>query len=77
LNGKVSHLNIDARISLSHHIVMNTPTPLTLVLGSTGKTGSRVAAELRQRGMRIRTAARSNADVSFDSVRQGGVIISA
>lgn len=45
---------------------MNTQTPLTLVLGSTGKTGSRVAAELRQRGMRIRTAARSNADVSFD-----------
>src|SRR6266850_5429495 len=38
----------------------------TLVLGSTGKTGSRVAADLINRGLKIRTAARSGADVRFD-----------
>ena len=37
-----------------------------LVLGATGKTGSRVAAKLRDRGVAVRTAARSGADVKFD-----------
>ncbi|MEU4163943.1 NmrA family NAD(P)-binding protein [Actinoplanes sp. NPDC026670] len=37
-----------------------------LVLGGTGRTGSLVAAELRNRGLPARTAARSGADVSFD-----------
>jgi uncharacterized protein YbjT (DUF2867 family) len=37
-----------------------------LVLGSTGKTGSRVAAELIKRGLNVRTAARSGADIAFD-----------
>ena len=41
-----------------------------LVLGSTGKTGSRVAADLINRGLKIRTAARSGADVTFDWSRR-------
>jgi uncharacterized protein YbjT (DUF2867 family) len=38
----------------------------TLVLGGTGKTGSRVAAKLRELGLSARTAARTGADVPFD-----------
>jgi uncharacterized protein YbjT (DUF2867 family) len=38
----------------------------TLVLGATGKTGSRVAQQLMNRGISVRTAARSGADVRFD-----------
>lgn len=45
---------------------MNKRDLFTLVLGSTGKTGSRVAADLINRGLKIRTAARSGADVRFD-----------
>jgi len=41
-------------------------TPLILVLGATGKTGSRVANNLATRGLAVRTAARSGADVRFD-----------
>jgi uncharacterized protein YbjT (DUF2867 family) len=41
-------------------------TSLTLVLGGTGKTGSRVASRLRSRGLPVRTAARSGADAHFD-----------
>lgn len=37
-----------------------------LVVGGTGKTGARVAALLRERGVPVRTAARSRADVAFD-----------
>ena len=40
--------------------------PLALVLGATGKTGSRVAAQLPSHGVAVRTAARSGADVAFD-----------
>jgi uncharacterized protein YbjT (DUF2867 family) len=40
--------------------------PTTLVLGATGKTGSRVAAELVNRGMPVRRAARSGVDVDFE-----------
>jgi uncharacterized protein YbjT (DUF2867 family) len=39
---------------------------LTLVLGATGKTGSRVANRLVSRGLPVRTAARSGADAHFD-----------
>jgi uncharacterized protein YbjT (DUF2867 family) len=39
---------------------------LTLVLGATGKTGSRVANDLANRTLRVRTAARSGAGVTFD-----------
>ena len=38
----------------------------TLVLGGTGRTGSRVATNLTGRGLNARTAARSGADVRFD-----------
>jgi uncharacterized protein YbjT (DUF2867 family) len=38
----------------------------TLVLGGTGRTGSRVAKNLIERGLSARTAARANADVRFD-----------
>jgi uncharacterized protein YbjT (DUF2867 family) len=37
-----------------------------LVLGGTGKTGSRVAGRLTAQGASLRTAARSGADVHFD-----------
>ena len=37
-----------------------------LVLGGTGKTGSRVAAELTRLGLSVRTAARNGADARFD-----------
>src|SRR5260221_377305 len=45
---------------------MNEKHPTVLVLGGTGKTGSRVTAELANRGVAVRTAARSGADVDFD-----------
>jgi uncharacterized protein YbjT (DUF2867 family) len=38
----------------------------TLVLAGTGKTGSRLAAKLAERGLSVRTAARNGADVRFD-----------
>ena len=38
----------------------------TLVLGGTGRTGSRVAKNLIERGLSARTAARGEADVRFD-----------
>lgn len=44
---------------------MHTSDPLTLVLGATGKTGSRVARRLLARGLPVRTAARSGADAHF------------
>jgi uncharacterized protein YbjT (DUF2867 family) len=37
-----------------------------LVLGGTGKTGSRVAAKLTKLGLSVRTAARNGVDVRFD-----------
>jgi len=43
-----------------------TSASLTLVLGATGKTGSRVANRLVSRGLPVRTAARSGADAHFD-----------
>ena len=43
-----------------------TSASLTLVLGATGKTGSRVANRLLSRGLPVRTAARSGADAHFD-----------
>jgi uncharacterized protein YbjT (DUF2867 family) len=45
---------------------MVTSASLTLVLGATGKTGSRVANRLVSRGLPVRTAARSGADAHFD-----------
>lgn len=43
-----------------------TSTPLTLVLGATGKTGSRVANRLLSWGVPVRAAARSGAGAHFD-----------
>jgi uncharacterized protein YbjT (DUF2867 family) len=51
-------------------IAMKRQGPLTLVLGSTGKTGSRVTAALIKRGLSVRSAARSRADVTFDWSRR-------
>src|SRR6478752_7181225 len=45
---------------------MLTSTSLTLVLGATGKTGSRIANRLLSHGLPVRTAARSGADAHFD-----------
>ena len=45
---------------------MTNSQPTTLVLGGTGRTGSRVAKNLSERGLRARTAARGGADVRFD-----------
>ncbi|HJZ28994.1 MAG TPA: NmrA family NAD(P)-binding protein [Streptosporangiaceae bacterium] len=44
----------------------NTANRLVLVLGATGKTGSRVAGRLSERGVSVRTAARGGADIHFD-----------
>lgn len=46
-------------------------TPLVLVLGATGKTGSRVARNLTARGLAVRTAARAGTDVRFDWDKPG------
>ncbi|SBT54280.1 NmrA family NAD(P)-binding protein [Micromonospora narathiwatensis] len=45
---------------------MTESQPTVLVLGATGKTGSRVVSRLRSGGVAVRTAARSGADVAFD-----------
>ncbi|MEU6349073.1 NAD(P)H-binding protein [Streptomyces sp. NPDC047072] len=45
---------------------MSEEQPTILVLGATGKTGSRVVSDLRDRGLAVRTAARSGTDVAFD-----------
>jgi uncharacterized protein YbjT (DUF2867 family) len=46
--------------------VNNTANCRVLVLGGTGKTGSRVAGRLSERGVSVRTAARAGADIRFD-----------
>jgi uncharacterized protein YbjT (DUF2867 family) len=49
---------------------MTQPQPTALVLGATGKTGSRVATNLSKLGVSVRSAARSGADVDFDWTRR-------
>ncbi|HYZ57461.1 MAG TPA: NmrA family NAD(P)-binding protein [Streptosporangiaceae bacterium] len=44
----------------------NTVNRHVLVLGATGKTGSRVAGKLSGQGVSVRTAARKGADIHFD-----------
>jgi uncharacterized protein YbjT (DUF2867 family) len=46
--------------------VNNTANRRVLVLGATGKTGSRVAGLLSEQGVSVRTAARGGADIRFD-----------
>jgi uncharacterized protein YbjT (DUF2867 family) len=48
----------------------STDTNQVLVLGATGKTGSRVAKRLSAHDISVRTAARSGADVHFDWDKQ-------
>jgi uncharacterized protein YbjT (DUF2867 family) len=50
----------------SDYGVMSNEAPIALILGGTGRTGSRVAGNLARRGISTRTAARSGADVRFD-----------
>jgi uncharacterized protein YbjT (DUF2867 family) len=66
--GKILSVKIiEALILLRDHERMNsTDNHQVLVLGATGKTGSRVAGRLSARGVSVRTAARSGADVRFD-----------
>jgi uncharacterized protein YbjT (DUF2867 family) len=45
---------------------MTNPPSNTLVLGGTGKSGSRLAANLAKLGLNVRTAARHGAGVHFD-----------
>jgi uncharacterized protein YbjT (DUF2867 family) len=45
---------------------MTNSTPKVLVLGGTGKTGSRLVAKLAEFGLAVRTAARHGADIRFD-----------
>jgi uncharacterized protein YbjT (DUF2867 family) len=45
---------------------MTNSTSKVLVLGGTGKTGSRLAANLAELGLAVRTAARQGADIRFD-----------
>jgi uncharacterized protein YbjT (DUF2867 family) len=58
---------IEALTFPGHHGCMNrTDTNQVLVLGATGKTGSRVAEQLSAHEVSVRTAARSGADARFD-----------
>jgi uncharacterized protein YbjT (DUF2867 family) len=58
---------IEALIFIGHHECMNTTdTNQVLVLGATGKTGSRVAERLSAHQVSVRTAARTGADARFD-----------
>jgi uncharacterized protein YbjT (DUF2867 family) len=45
---------------------MSNEAPTALILGGTGRTGSRLAGSLAQRGIAARTASRRGADVRFD-----------
>lgn len=53
-------------MAASYRRCVNEQQPTVLVLGATGKTGSRVTVDLVNRGILVRTAARSGADVDFE-----------
>ena len=57
---------IDCLTVTSKTGAMTTSDKTTLVLGGTGKTGSRVAKKLHELGHGVRTAARHGGDVGFD-----------
>jgi uncharacterized protein YbjT (DUF2867 family) len=58
---------IEALTFPAHHEFMNSAdTNQVLVLGATGKTGSRVAERLSAHAVSVRTAARTAADTRFD-----------
>src|ERR1700755_2629658 len=48
------------------HEAMKNEAPAALILGGTGRTGSRLAGKLSRRGIATRTASRRGADVRFD-----------
>ena len=54
------------RSSANHGFMNEAASHRVLVLGATGKTGSRVASKLSERGVSVRTAARRGAEVHFD-----------
>ena len=57
---------MDSLARSSDYGVMSNDAPTALILGGTGRSGSRVAANLARRGINTRTAARRGADVRFD-----------
>jgi uncharacterized protein YbjT (DUF2867 family) len=57
---------IDPRATWRDDCVMTNASKTILVLGGTGKTGTRVAARLAELGHSVRTAARHGADARFD-----------
>jgi uncharacterized protein YbjT (DUF2867 family) len=57
---------IDSLIRTGDDGAMTEASELTLVLGGTGKTGTRVARRLTGLGLPVRTAARHGGDVRFD-----------
>lgn len=65
LTGHMTTTKNDTAHRTTHRTANDTTTRPILVLGSTGKTGSRVAAQLRQRGHEVRGASRKG-PVTFD-----------
>jgi uncharacterized protein YbjT (DUF2867 family) len=63
---KSSVKRIDTHPSNLHARDMTNAPSDILVLGGTGKTGSRLAAKLAKLGLNVRTAARHGAEVRFD-----------
>ncbi|MCU1493792.1 MAG: NmrA family protein [Acidimicrobiaceae bacterium] len=68
---RVSHSDwsvghIDALVLAIDDGPMTESNKVILVLGGTGKTGTRVASRLTRLGLSVRTAARQGADVRFD-----------
>ncbi len=61
-----SELHIDPLVVVRDDRPMSKASNLTLVLGGTGKTGSRVASRLTGLGVPVRTAARHGGDTRFD-----------
>jgi uncharacterized protein YbjT (DUF2867 family) len=57
---------IDPRATWRNHDDMTNASKTVLVLGGTGKTGTRVARRMTELGHAVRTAARNGADVRFD-----------
>jgi uncharacterized protein YbjT (DUF2867 family) len=57
---------IDPRATYRNHCVMSNGGKTILVLGGTGKTGTRVASRMTELGYSVRTAARHGADTRFD-----------
>jgi uncharacterized protein YbjT (DUF2867 family) len=53
------------RLTVDSEGMTNVPSS-ALVLGGTGKTGSRLVAKLAKLGLTVRTAARHSADIHFD-----------